>query len=100
MDNKIQKDQKNATFEESAAKARYCVCPLHTPPPKGWANHLSHPSALTPEHTPTLTSKKEPTHPTSESGAKELICSHSLCCSKSPNKALLEVLVPPLINLY
>ena len=68
--------------------------------PQPTKNHLSHPSALTPEHTPTLTSKKEPTHPASEIGAKELVCFHSLCCSKSPSKAWLEVLVPPLINFY
>ena len=48
-----------ATFEEPGAKAGYCSCPLHTPPLKGWAKHLSHPSSLTPGHIPTLTPYKE-----------------------------------------
>ena len=46
----------------SGAKAGYCTCPLHTTPPKEWANHLSYPPALTPGHTPTLTQYKEPAH--------------------------------------
>ena len=49
------------------AKAGYCACPLHSAPPKGWADHLSHPSGLTRRHTPTLTPYKEqacsPTQP-------------------------------------
>ena len=44
------------------AKARYCARPLHTTPPKGWANHLSCPSNSTPAPAPTLTLYKEPTH--------------------------------------
>ena len=44
-----------ATFEDPRAKAGYCTCPLHTTPPKRWANHLSHPSGPTPGHTPALT---------------------------------------------
>ena len=43
------------TSEELGAKAGYCACPLHTAPPRGWANHLSHPSGPTPGPTPTLT---------------------------------------------
>ena len=41
--------QKNptATFEELGAKARYCACPLHATPAKGWTNHLSPPLART-----------------------------------------------------
>ena len=42
---------------------------LHSTPPKGWANHVSHPSSLTPGYTPTLTPFKEPTH--SASGSKQ-----------------------------
>ena len=42
-----------ATSKEAGAKAGYCTCPRHTPPPKGWVNHLSHPSSPIPEHTPT-----------------------------------------------
>ena len=38
----------NATFEEPGAKAGYWADTLHTPQPKGWANHLSHPSSPTP----------------------------------------------------
>ena len=34
---------------------------------KGWANHLSHPSSLTPGPTPTLTTYKEQACPTSGS---------------------------------
>ena len=55
-----------ATFEVPGAKAGgwgakagYCPCPLHTTPPKGWANYLSHPSGSTPGHTLTLTPYKE-----------------------------------------
>lgn len=29
-----------ATSEEPGAKTGYCACPLHTTPPKGWANPL------------------------------------------------------------
>lgn len=57
-----------ATFEELKAKAgcqkqkpEYCACPLHTVPPKGWANYLSHSSGLT-SGPLTLTSYKEPVH--------------------------------------
>ena len=51
---KIQKDQKsNCYFWRARSKnkvweaklecrAGYCACPLHSAPPKGWANHLSH----------------------------------------------------------
>ena len=44
-----------ATSEEPGAKAGHCACPLHSAPPKGWADHLSHTSGPTPRHTPTLT---------------------------------------------
>ena len=42
-----------ATSEEPGAKAGYRACPLHSTPPKGRADSLSHPSGLTPGHTPT-----------------------------------------------
>ena len=50
----------SATFEEPGAqsvgsKGRV----LHTPPPTGWAKHLSHPFGLIPGHTPALTPYKE-----------------------------------------
>ena len=62
MDNKTQKDQKNptATSEEPGAKAGYCTCPLLTAQLKGWVNHLSYPSGLTPGPTLTLTPYEEP----------------------------------------
>ena len=43
--------------------------PLHTPPPKVWANHLSHPSSLTPGHT--STPHKEQACPASERTSKQ-----------------------------
>ena len=49
--------------EGPGAKAAYCTCPLHRPPPKGRAKYLSRPSGQTPGHTPTLTPKKEQTRP-------------------------------------
>ena len=59
-----------ATSEEPGAKAGYCTCNLHTPPPKRWANHLSHSSSPNPGHTPSLTLYKEPAHFPSPSGSK------------------------------
>ena len=59
-----------AMSKELGAKAGYCSCPLHTTPPKGWANHLSRPSDLTHGHTATLALYREsacppsPPHPT------------------------------------
>ena len=32
-------------YRVSGAKAGHCSCPLHTTPPKGWADHLSHGSS-------------------------------------------------------
>ena len=54
--NKIQKDQNlTATSEVPGAKAEYSARSLHTAPPRGWADHLSHPSGLTHGSAPTLT---------------------------------------------
>lgn len=36
--------------------------PLHTPPPKGWADHISPPFGLTPGPAPTVAPYKEPAH--------------------------------------
>ena len=48
MNNKIQKGQNSsATSEVLGAKAGFHAWPLHTAPPRGWADHLSHPSGLT-----------------------------------------------------
>ena len=68
---KIQKDQKPNCYFWGArnenrmlkVEAGYWACPLHSTPSKGWADHLSHPSSLTPGCSPTLTPCKEPTHP-------------------------------------
>ena len=51
LDKKIQRDQK-AEFSllKSWEKKQDTTCPLHTIPPKRWANHLSHPSGLIPRH--------------------------------------------------
>ena len=45
----------------SGEKVEYCTYPLHTTPPKGWANHLSHSSGLTTGHTPVLVAQSCPT---------------------------------------
>ena len=102
---KIQKTKKKklvATFEELGAKAGYCTCPLHIPPPKRWANQLSHPSCPTPGLTTTLTPHKEPAHPlwwVSQQGNLLLVFA-PLCCSRGSNKALLKFLVWPLVNFH
>ena len=44
----------NCRFEEPGAKAWYRACPLRSTPPKGRADHLSHPSGQTRGHTPVL----------------------------------------------
>ena len=63
---KIQRDQENqlpllrnlerkqGSQEQKQFTLHICM-PLHTIPPKRWANNLSHPSGLTPGHIPTLT---------------------------------------------
>ena len=82
-----------ATSEELGTKARYCTHFLQTPPPKGWADHLSHPSSLSPGHTPTVTPYKEPAWlPSSSERAKETV--------RDPNKVLSEFLAWPLVNFY
>ena len=83
-------------------RAGYCAHPLHTPPPKGWAKHLSHPSGPTPGHTPTLTPYKEQARP-SQGANKQgnlLFVLTAHCCSRGPSKALPEFLVWTLINFY
>ena len=44
------------------SKGRVLCMPLHGPPLKGWANHLSHTSGLTPAPISTLTPQEEPAH--------------------------------------
>ena len=108
-DKKIQKDQKpNCHFwragsknRGSEAKAGHCPCPLHTTPPKGWADHLSHTSNPTPGHTPTLTPYKEPARPASggDQGNLLFVLAPPLL-QQGPNKAWPEFLFWPLINFY
>ena len=90
MDKKVQKNPKNstATSEESRAKAGYPTWPQHTPLPKGWADHLSHPSDPTPGLTLTLAPYKEPACPCPPS-----LGNKGNCCSRDPNEALPEFLV-------
>lgn len=65
--------------------------PMHRAPPRGWADHLSHPLGQTPEPTPTLNPCMEPAHPTPEWASKGncyLFLAPS-CCSRSPNNSAL-----------
>ena len=90
-----------AISEELGAKAGYWACPLHSTPPRGWADHLSHASGPTPGHTPALTPYKEAAHPPWEGNLEQgnlLLVLAPPCCSRSPRKALPEFLVWPLIN--
>ena len=107
---KIERDQKTQLLlfksseqnTGSAAKAGYCACPLHTPPPKGWAKPLSHPPARpldTPLPSPHIRNKLAP--PRGASKQENLLFDLApRCCSRGPNKALPEFLVWPLINFY
>ena len=63
-----------AALEEPGAKAGHCACPLHTAPPKAWADHLSHPSGPTPGHTPTLTPYKKQACPLLSEQASKRTC--------------------------
>ena len=103
LDEKDTKRPKNptATFEVPGAKTgcwqwkqgTYCTCALHSTLPKGWANRLSHPSGLSPGHTPTFTSYKEQARETFFIFAPS-------CYSRGPSKALPEFLVWPLVNFW
>ena len=75
-----------ATSGDLGAKAGYCACPLHSTPPKGWVNHLSHPSSPTPGHASTLTPYKEPAHIplVSEQARKTVTCSRSPLLQQGP----------------
>lgn len=65
---KIQKDQNPtlATYEELeqkqgvGSKSRILHIPPHSTPPKGWADHLRHPSSSIRRFAPTVTVFKEP----------------------------------------
>ena len=87
-----------ATSEVWGAKAGYCACILHTAPPRGWAEHLSHP----PSRPLDLTPFKGPAHHPLRSEQGHLLLVFTPSCT-SPSKALPEFLVWtrnqfPLIN--
>ena len=72
-----------ATFEGSGTKTGgweqkqgTAPAPAHSTTEE-WANHLSHPSSLTPEHILTLTPYKEPVHPAlgSKQARGRVVCS-------------------------
>ena len=85
------------------AKAGYCVRPLHTPPPKEWANHLSQPSGETPGHTPPLSPYKEQAcHPSGSKHRNMLLVlrPRPLPLQDPSEKALPEFPVWPRVNFY
>ena len=55
------------SLEQKQGVGRKNMPPAHTPPTE-WANHLSHPSSLTPGHTSTLTLYKEQAREVSKQG--------------------------------
>lgn len=86
-------------FLKSQEQKQGTMCPLHTPPLEGWAEHV--PSSLIPGHTPTLTPYKEPALlPHSSGDLGNLLRVFTLPCSwcRSTDKALAEFLVWPLVN--
>ena len=106
MDNKIKRDQNpNCHFWRVRNKSRVlCMPPAHSTT-SGWADHLSHPSSLTPEHTlPSLHVRNKLVHPTllQWAGKQGNLLSVLVppCCSRDPNKASSEFLVWPLVNFY
>ena len=93
---KIQRDQKKppaATSEELGAKAGYCACPVHSAPPEGREEHLSHPSGRTPGHSATLTPLKEPARPLPGSKqARETVArSHCPALLQGPQQSLARI---------
>ena len=62
------KKTKNPTVisEKPGTKAGYYICTLHTAPPRGWEDCLTHPSGLTPGPTPILTLRQEIDGPQAE----------------------------------
>ena len=83
------------------AKAGYYVCPLHSTPPKGRANDLSHPSTPTAGHIPTFTPYKGISLPLlGRKHGKLLLVFIPHCYNRAPNKALPKFLVWLLINFY
>lgn len=76
----------------SEARVEYYTCPLHTPPPTRWEDHLNHSSHLTLGPAPTLTAYKEPALcPLRREQARAPVVIISPCCSRDSNKALPEL---------
>lgn len=95
MNSKIQKGQNPTTISEApGAKAGYCARALHIAPPKGSAGLLSHPIPSSQSADPL------PLSPLGEPTGSLLLVFTLLCCRRSPNKALPEFLIWPLINSY
>lgn len=81
-------------------KTAYWAWCLHKAPPKVWAGHLSHPSS--PSRWPTLPSphlRNQPILLGSQQGHLLLVFT-PLYCSMNRNKALLEILIWPLLSFY
>ena len=70
-----------ATWEQDTKRAK-----THTALPRVWADHLRHPSGLTPASTPALALFKEPVLPSSGSEHGSPLVSVTACCSRSPQK--------------
>lgn len=81
-----------ATYEQDTKRAK-----AHTALPRVWADHLCHPSGLTPASTPALILFKEPAHPSSGSEQGNLLVSIPSCCSRSPQK---PCPIWPFVNFY
>ena len=112
LDQKVQRQKAHLSLLKSQEqtqivgnKSRYWyvpTCAFNTT--KGWAKHLSHPSSWTPGHTPTLTPDKEVPSPSIlASRQANLLLALAPSCNqwpKSPDKALTDFLVWPLVNFY
>ena len=94
---KIQRDQKtqfpllkSLEYKKGIGReSRYCACLLHSTPPEWWANHLNHPSSLTPGHTPPFIPHKEQAYPLPGEQTRESVaCSCSPFCSRGPSPSL------------
>ena len=101
MNNKIQKGQKPiVTSEVPGAKAGSCTWSLHTAPPRGWADHLSHPPAWPPD-LPLPSPFWGTSSPLLRERARAPVsCFCSIVLQHESHKALPEFLIWPLVNLY
>ena len=103
--NKTKKTTNNCHFWRARSKSRVSgvkagTCPLHSTPPKGWANHLSHPSDSTHGHTlPSPHIRNQLTPRRSEQGSLLLAVAPPLL-QQGPSKALSEFLVWPPVDFY